>query len=118
MLPSTGAQGLGRNVLTHAVRSTQCIGEPYPHYTARRVEQYLQWWQLSEPLIHFRFDGLFNAFHIETIPTLLPYIEDYDSQSVLYSQVLMIHMANIFYPNQVIQFNPLGWCTLLLLQVF
>ncbi len=31
MPPSTGAHGLGRNVLTHAMRSTQCIGEPYPH---------------------------------------------------------------------------------------
>ncbi len=58
--------------------------------------------------MYFRFDGLFNAFHIETIPTLLPYIEDYDSQSIWFSQVLMVHLANVLYTNQVTQINPLG----------
>ncbi len=89
----------------------------YPHtththtHTPRRVEQHSEailWAYTVLFCSTCRFDGLFNAFHIETVPTLLPYIEDYDPKSVLYSQVLMIHMANIFYPNQVIQFNPLG----------
>ncbi len=58
--------------------------------------------------IALRFDALFNAFHVDTIPTLLPYVEEYDSESIYYSQVQLIHLAQILYPNQVIQFNCIG----------
>ena len=50
-------------------------------------------------------DGLFNAFHRETLPFLLPYYTGFDSESWLYSQHLINHMASLLYHPYRIQYN-------------
>ena len=54
------------------------------------------------------FDGLFNAFHREVIDFLLPYYTGFDSESWLYSQHLINHMASLLYHPHRIQCN---WVT-------
>lgn len=51
------------------------------------------------------FDGLFNAFHRETLSFLLPYYTGFDSESWLYSQHILNHMASLLYHPYRIQFN-------------
>lgn len=50
-------------------------------------------------------DGLFNAFHRETLSFLLPYYTGFDSESWLYSQHLINHMASLLYHPHRIQCN-------------
>lgn len=51
------------------------------------------------------FDGLFNAFHRETLAFLLPYYTGFDSESWLYAQHLVNHMASLIYHPHRIQYN-------------
>jgi len=50
-------------------------------------------------------DGLFNAFHRETLSFLLPYYTGFDSESWLYSQHIINHMASLLYHPHRIQCN-------------
>jgi hypothetical protein len=54
------------------------------------------------------FDGLFNAFHRETLSFLLPYYTGFDSESWLYSQHILNHMASLLYHPYRIQYNPVA----------
>ena len=47
-------------------------------------------------------DGLFNAFHREALSSLLPYYTGFDSESWLYSQHIINHMASLLY-------HPIGF---------
>ena len=51
------------------------------------------------------FDALFNAFHRETLDLLLPYYTGFDSESWLYAQHLLNHLASLFYHPHRIQCN-------------
>lgn len=51
------------------------------------------------------FDGLFNAFHRETLSFLLPYYTGFDGESWLYSQHIINHMASLLYHPHRIQCN-------------
>jgi hypothetical protein len=53
-------------------------------------------------------DGLFNAFHRETLSFLMPYYTGFDSESWLYSQHIINHMASLLYHPHRIQCN---WVT-------
>ncbi len=50
-------------------------------------------------------DALFNAFHRETLDFLLPYYTGFDSESWLYAQHLLNHLASLFYHPHRIQCN-------------
>jgi hypothetical protein len=50
-------------------------------------------------------DGLFNAFHRETLTFLLPYYTGFDNESWLYSQHIINHMASLLYHPYRIQCN-------------
>ncbi len=50
-------------------------------------------------------DALFNAFHRETVDFLLPYYTGFDSESWLYAQHLLNHLASLFYHAHRIQCN-------------
>ncbi len=50
-------------------------------------------------------DALFNAFHRETLDLLLPYYTGFDSESWLYAQHLVNHLASLFYHAHRIQCN-------------
>jgi hypothetical protein len=50
-------------------------------------------------------DALFNAFHRETLDFLLPYYTGFDSESWLYSQHILNHLASLFYHPYRIQYN-------------
>ena len=66
-------------------------------------------WQHVEPgqalNLGHNFDGLFNAFHRETLSFLLPYYTGFDSESWLYSQHIVNHMASLIYHPYRIQYN-------------
>ena len=66
-------------------------------------------WQYSEPsqVVNggYNFDAIFNAFHRETLCLLLPYYTGYDTESWLYSQLLINHLAAVFYNPYRLQFN-------------
>ena len=66
-------------------------------------------WQHTEPdravNLGHNFDGLFNAFHRETLSFLLPYYTGFDSESWLYSQHILNHMASLLYHPYRIQYN-------------
>ena len=51
------------------------------------------------------FDALFTAFHHETLDLLLPYYTGFDSESWLYSQHIVNHLASLFYHPYRIQCN-------------
>ncbi len=51
------------------------------------------------------FDALFNAFHREALELLLPYYTGFDSESWLYAQHLLNHLASLFYHPHRIQCN-------------
>jgi hypothetical protein len=50
-------------------------------------------------------DALFIAFHWETLDLLLPYYTGFDSESWLYSQHIINHLASLFYHPYRIQYN-------------
>jgi hypothetical protein len=50
-------------------------------------------------------DALFNAFHRETLRFLLPYYTGFDSESWLYSQHILNHLASLLYHPYRIQYN-------------
>ncbi len=50
-------------------------------------------------------DALFNAFHRETLDFLLPYYTGFDSESWLYAQHILNHLASLFYHAHRIQCN-------------
>ena len=50
-------------------------------------------------------DALFNAFHRETLDVLLPYYTGFDSESWLYAQHIVNHLASLFYHPYRIQCN-------------
>ncbi len=50
-------------------------------------------------------DALFNAFHRETLDVLLPYYTGFDSESWLYSQHIVNHLASLFFHPHRIQCN-------------
>ena len=50
-------------------------------------------------------DGLFSAFHRESLSFLLPYYTGFDSESWLYSQHLINHMASLLHHPHRIQCN-------------
>jgi hypothetical protein len=66
-------------------------------------------WQHVEPgqavNLGHNFDGLFNAFHREAVDFLLPYYTGFDSESWLYSQHIVNHMASLLYHPYRIQCN-------------
>ncbi|MFZ7125078.1 MAG: hypothetical protein ACOWWM_02850 [Desulfobacterales bacterium] len=51
------------------------------------------------------FDALFNAYHREAVPFLLPYYTGFDAESWLYSQHLINHLATLVYHPHRIQYN-------------
>ena len=51
------------------------------------------------------FDALFTAFHREALDLLLPYYTGFDSESWLYSQHIVNHLASLFYHPYRIQYN-------------
>lgn len=51
------------------------------------------------------FDGSFNAYHRETLSFLLPYYTGFDSESWLYAQHIINHMASLLYHHNRIQCN-------------
>ena len=50
-------------------------------------------------------DALLNAFHRETLDFLMPYYTGFDSESWLYAQHLLNHLASLFYHPHRIQCN-------------
>jgi hypothetical protein len=50
-------------------------------------------------------DGLFSAFHRETLSFLLPYYTGFDSESWLYSQHIVNHMADLLYHSHRLRYN-------------
>jgi hypothetical protein len=66
-------------------------------------------WQYDEPgaavNLGYNFDALFNAFHCEAVPFLLPYYTGFDCESWLYSQHIINHLAALLYNCHRIQFN-------------
>lgn len=67
-------------------------------------------WQHTEPdrevNLGYNFDALVNAFHRDTIGTLLPYYTGFDAESWLYSQLLISHLCAMLYNAHRIQYNP------------
>ena len=53
----------------------------------------------------YNFDAIFNAFHREALSLLMPYYTGYDTESWLYSQLLINHLAAVFYNPHRLQFN-------------
>eukprot|EP01006_Ploeotia_vitrea_P031781 TRINITY_DN64092_c0_g1_i1.p1 TRINITY_DN64092_c0_g1~~TRINITY_DN64092_c0_g1_i1.p1 ORF type:complete len:309 (-),score=9.58 TRINITY_DN64092_c0_g1_i1:554-1480(-) len=55
------------------------------------------------------FDAVMNAFHIDIVKggLLLPYYDGEDDVSWWRSQICVVVLANILYPDQVLQFNTL-----------
>ncbi len=66
-------------------------------------------WQHLEPgrevNLGNNFDALFNAFHREAVPFLLPYYTGFDAESWLYSQMLVSHLASMALHPYRIQCN-------------
>jgi|GEM_PF-593623 len=60
-----------------------------------------------EVQIVYAFDAVFNAFHRDVVAdnVLLPYLEKFDEESWVLSQLILIHMAGVCYPEKVWQFN-------------
>lgn len=60
-----------------------------------------------EVQIVYAFDAVFNAFHRDVVAdnVLLPYLEKFDEESWLLSQLVLIHMAGVCYHEKVWQFN-------------
>jgi hypothetical protein len=54
--------------------------------------------------IVYHIDGMFNAFHRDVIPFVLPYCSRYDERSWLTSQKILVYRSLCFY-GHVIQFN-------------
>lgn len=61
----------------------------------------------TEVNLGYNFDANFNAFHRETIDVLLPYYTGFDSESWLYSQLLICHLSAMLYNSNRLQFNIL-----------
>jgi tetratricopeptide (TPR) repeat protein len=55
----------------------------------------------------YAFDAVFNAFHHDVVAdnVLLPYLEKFDEESLLLSQLILIHIAGVCYHEKVWQFN-------------
>lgn len=55
----------------------------------------------------YAFDACINAFHRSVLEAgnVLPYVDQFDSVSWWYSQMIVIHKAAVFYPRGVWQFN-------------
>ncbi|MEG3881163.1 tetratricopeptide repeat protein [Microcoleus sp. herbarium7] len=60
-----------------------------------------------EVQIVYAFDAVFNAFHRDVVAdnVLLPYLENFDEESWLLSQLILIHLAGVCYHEKVWQFN-------------
>ena len=67
-------------------------------------------WQYTEDSrevnLGYNFDALMNAFHRDTLGTLLPYYTGFDAESWLYSQLLIVHLCAMLYNEHRIQYNP------------
>jgi len=53
----------------------------------------------------YNIDAIFNAFHREAVPFLLPYYTGFDADSWLYSQNIINHLLALVYHPYRIQFN-------------
>lgn len=53
----------------------------------------------------YNVDGLFNAYHRETISFLLPYYTGFDAESWLYSQHIINHLTALLYNPYRLQYN-------------
>ena len=76
--------------------------EPAVGYTRYDWQHYVEGREVN---LGYNFDAIFNAFHREAIDLLLPYYTGFDSESWLYSQMLINHLAAMVYPPHRIQFN-------------
>ncbi len=54
------------------------------------------------------YDALFNGFHIDAMPILMPYMDGMERMSWWNQQLFMIQLTTTFYPKQVIQINAVG----------
>ncbi len=55
----------------------------------------------------YSFDAIFNAFHRDLITdgVVLPYYDGFDKSTWWFSQLCVIHLASILYPDHVLKFN-------------
>ncbi len=55
----------------------------------------------------YYFDAMYNAFHRDVVMDglILPYYGNFDQKSWWYSQWIVIHLANLFFPNHILQIN-------------
>lgn len=55
----------------------------------------------------YAFDAAMNAFHSSVVfdNILFPYIDNFDDESWWYSQLILLHLANVFYDGYILQFN-------------
>lgn len=72
----------------------------YPRYDWHHTEAG------REVNLGYNFDALMNAFHRDTVGTLLPYYTGFDAESWLYSQLLVAHLCAMLYNDHRIQYNP------------
>ncbi len=76
--------------------------EPAVGYTRNEHHYYKEGRAVN---LGYAFDGAFNAFHRETLSFLLPYYSGFDSESWLYAQHIIYHMASLLYHPHRLQCN-------------
>lgn len=57
----------------------------------------------------YSFDAMFNAFHRDLLKDgiVLPYYDGFDSKSWWFSQLCVIHLSSVLYPDHVLKFNKI-----------
>jgi hypothetical protein len=76
--------------------------EPAVGYTRNDRQHYEKGQAVN---LRYGIDDLFSAYHRETLSFLLPYYTGFDSESWLYSQHIINHMASLLYHSHRIQYN-------------
>ncbi len=111
----------GDCVVEEDPRFAERVGYPLTGNPFRTFEKFLlDWqpaigytrydWQYTEKHsvvnLGYNFDALFNAYHRDVVDLLLPYYTGFDSESWLYSQHLINHLAAMMVNPYRLQFNP------------
>lgn len=106
--------------LSEDVALAQQLGMPLTGNPFRTFERFLLEWEPALGYTRYdwqhyeegravnlghNIDALLNAFHREALDMLLPYYTGFDSESWLYAQHIVNHLASLFYHPHRIQCN-------------